>query len=376
MELKPCRTRGDWRLFERIPELLHGDDPAFVPPIPGDVAALGRTRHPFHGLGSLRAYVALREGTPVGRVASIVNRVHNEFHGDRVGFFGFFDFTDADVARRLIDQVRSDLEAQGRDVIRGPFNPTQNDPCGLIVDGFGERPFFGMPYNPPWYPEVYETLGLEGACDLLAYPLLRDLEAQFDARLGGLVRRMKERFDFTVRPLDMDKLDEEAALVCRLFNESLAEEWNFMPLTVEVARAFAKELGGYLDPEALLVAEVDGEPAGLSLVLPDVNEFMEALKSTPRWLRLPRLFWFLKTRKCRRARWAVFGMLPEYRKRGATLLLVHESIQRGKLRYAEGEISWTQEINPEVNRLAGQLGLTPSRRYRVYETRTLRAGQP
>lgn len=371
MDLKRCRTRGDWRLFERVPELLHGDDSSFVPPIPGDVAALGGTRHPFHGLGTLRAYVAFRGGTAVGRVASIVNRVHNDFHGDRVGFFGFFDFTDARVARRLMDQVHADLASQDRDVIRGPFSPTQNDPCGLMVDGFGQRPFFGMPYNPPWYREVYEELGLEGACDLLAYDLPRALEAHFDARLGELVRRLQERLTLTVRPLDMDRLDQEAALVCRLFNESLAEEWNFMPLTVEVARAFAKDLGGYLDPEALLVAEVDGKPAGLSLALPDVNEFMEVLKPTPRWLRLPRLLWLLKTRRCRRARWAVFGMLPEYRKRGATLLLVYESIQRGKRKYAEGEISWTQETNPEVNRLAGQLGLTPNRRYRIYQARTL-----
>ena len=132
---------------------------------------------------------------------------------------------------------------------------------------------------------------------------------------------------------------------------------------------FARDLAGHLDPEAVLIAEVGGVPAGLSILLPDLNEFLADAKRLPRWLRLPRLAWLLKTRRCARGRWAVFGMLPEYRKRGATVLLVYEAILRGRKWYASGEISWTQDINPDVNRLAVQLGLVPSKRYRIYETR-------
>jgi hypothetical protein len=306
----------------------------------------------------------------VGRIASIVNRTHNDFHGDRTGFFGFFSFADADVARPLLDRVLSDLSDAGRDVARGPFGPTQNDECGLQVDGFGGRPCFGMPYNPPWYPAVYESLGLQGVRNFLAYDLDVSMERGFDERLAGLTARIRERFPMTVRPVDMGRLEEEARLVSHLFNESLAEEWNFMPLSVEEAKAWAKDLAGHLDPEGVLIAEVCGVPAGLSIVLPDLNELLAETRRLPRWLRLPRLAWLIKTRRCRRGRWAVFGVLPEYRKMGATLLLVYDAIKLGRKRYESGEISWTQDTNPEVNRLAGQLGLEPSRRYRIYEART------
>ena len=67
LEIKRCRTSRDWRLFESIPEVLHGDDPVLVPPIPGQVAKLGERGHVFHGSGTLRAYVAFRGGAPVGR---------------------------------------------------------------------------------------------------------------------------------------------------------------------------------------------------------------------------------------------------------------------------------------------------------------------
>ena len=370
IDIRLCRSGRDWRLFERVPEILHGGDPAFVPPIPGDVAKLGGSAHPFRAHGTLRAYVAHRGGRPVGRIASIVNRTHNEFHGDRTGFFGFFSFEDGDVARGLLEQALRDLAEAGRDVARGPMNPTQNDECGLQVDGFGARPCFGMPYNPPWYVGVYESLGLQGARDLLAYDLDTSMELGFDQRLAGLTARIRERFPMTVRPVDLGRLEQEARLVSHLFNASLAEEWNFMPLSVEDARAWARDLATHLDPEAVLIAEVRGVPAGLSIVLPDLNELLAPTQRLPRWLRLPRLAWLLKTRRCRRGRWAVFGVLPEYRKLGATLLLVYDAIKLGRKRYDAGEISWTQDINPEVNRLAAQLGLEPSRRYRVYEART------
>ena len=369
LDVRACRSRADWRLFERVPEILHHTDPSFVPPIPGEVAKLGRMGHIFRTFGTLEAYVAFRGGEPVGRVASIVNRAHNDFHGDRVGFFGFFDFRDAEVAGHLMDRVRGDLSAQGRDLVRGPFNPTQNDPCGLQVEGFGERPYFGMPFNPPWYEGVYLELGLEPARDLLAYRLDPALEGSFRQRMAGLAARLRERFPVVIRPVDLTRLDQEAALVSRLFNASLEEEWNFMPLSVEMAKAMAKDLAGHLDPEAVLIAEVNGDPAGVSIVLPDLNEFLEEVKSLPHWLRLPRFLWLLKTRRCARGRWAVFGMLPRYRKVGGTMLLVYEGLVRGRRRYGDGELSWTQDINPEVNRVAEQLGLRPSKRYRIYETR-------
>ena len=60
-------------------------------------------------------------------------------------------------------------------------------------------------------------------------------------------------------------------------------------------------------------------------------------------------------------------MLPEYRRRGGTALLVYEAITRAKTRYASGELSWTQDINDDVNGLATQLGLVPYKRYRIYQ---------
>jgi len=367
--IRPCISGRDWRLFERIPEILHGDDPTFVPPVPGEVANLRGRSHDFSSIGTIRAYVAFRDGTPVGRIASILNRVHNEFHGDKVGFFGFFSFADREAAAPLLDRARDDLSKAGMETIRGPFNPTQNDECGVHVEGFGERPYFAMPFNPRTYPGVYTSLGLEPAMDMLAYRLDPALLEQFTARMGGIAERVRNRLQLSVRPVDPSRLDEEAALVSRLFEESLGGEWNFMPLTGAVAKTFARDLADHLDPQAVLIAEVDGEPAGLSIVLPDLNEFLAKVKPFPRWLRRPALLWLLKTRRCREARWAVLGLLPQYRKMGWPMVLLYDSVMfmSGRAKYESGEVSWTQATNPGVNRLVTQIGLVPSKTYRIYE---------
>ena len=57
----------------------------------------------------------------VGRIAAISNRLHNETHGDRVGFFGFFESVDdqavADAllrgGRRVVSRARATTSCAG-----------------------------------------------------------------------------------------------------------------------------------------------------------------------------------------------------------------------------------------------------------------------
>ena len=54
-------------------------------------AILDRRRNPFFEHAEAEYFLTERDGTVVGRIAAISNRLHNETHEDRVGFFGFFE---------------------------------------------------------------------------------------------------------------------------------------------------------------------------------------------------------------------------------------------------------------------------------------------
>ncbi len=68
LNIVPCETKKQWRLFENIPEILHEGNRYFLPPFPGSVSRLARRSHPFHNHGELFPFIAYRDGRPVDAV--------------------------------------------------------------------------------------------------------------------------------------------------------------------------------------------------------------------------------------------------------------------------------------------------------------------
>ncbi|MEK6845966.1 MAG: N-acetyltransferase, partial [Nanoarchaeota archaeon] len=93
---------------------------------------------------------------------------------------------DEAVAQALFDAARRWLGPRGVTVMRGPFNPSTNDMCGLLVDGFQYPPRIMMPYNPSYYPRLFERAGLRSTRELLAY------EVQIPPSLPEAIRRVAE----------------------------------------------------------------------------------------------------------------------------------------------------------------------------------------
>ena len=105
LRVRAARNRRDLKRFIDLPYRLHARDPVWVPPLRRDVELLlSRTKNPFFEHAEAEYFIAERDGEVVGRIAAISNRLHNETHGDRVGFFGFFEcIDDQAVADALLD---------------------------------------------------------------------------------------------------------------------------------------------------------------------------------------------------------------------------------------------------------------------------------
>src|ERR1700760_227147 len=98
---------------------------------------LDREKPPFYANAQADFFLAKRDGRVVGRIAAVIDRNHNRFHGEQAGFFGFFECVDdVDVARALIDRARTWVLDRGAKFLRGPVNPSTNYECGTLVDGF------------------------------------------------------------------------------------------------------------------------------------------------------------------------------------------------------------------------------------------------
>ena len=366
----PCESRKDLKRFEEVPESLFGNDPNFVPPFAGSVVDVLDKSHPFHSRGDILPFIAWQNEKPIGRIAVIRNHAHNEYHNDKTGFFGFLDsIDDNEVFNQLVDVALNQAGEWGLECIRGPYNPSSNDECGLLVDGFDTPPFVLMPYNPSYYLNRYEQAGLVKVKDLFSYHL-SEAEKGLD-RTKKIVERFAKQANITVRSANLKNLDEEVRILHYLYNETLGEQWGFVPVSIEDLQHSVKDLKQVLDPEMVLIAEKDGEPIGISVTIPNINEFMLRAKKSKGLLRTLKFIWYLKTRRPAEARLAILGVLPDHRRKGVAPTFYFESLRRGKEKYVGGEIGWVLDNNDEVNKAAGLMGAKQYKTYRIFEKKTL-----
>lgn len=348
--------------------MLHGSDAAFVPPFPGSIAKFLKPDSLFNRQdGSITGFIAHRDGKPVGRIAAIQNRSHNAYWNDRVGFFGFFACEDrAETAQALFAEVEAVLGKLECDTVRGPYNPSINEECGLLTEGFGEPPSISMPWNPSYYPALLESVSHQAVRNLFAFHL--PLHIGIPARIEKMAKRLRERSkNVTIRSFDMKRLDEELRLAHRLYNVTLDRNWGFVPISLEDLLASADDLKAFADPDFLVFAEVNGEAVGFMLTLPNFNELLMRTKRIPRWLRLPAILWLMKTYKIQTVRQVILGVAPEHRDTGLVGLLCHDMVRRTQKTAHSAELSWIEANNAQVIRLIELMGATHSKSYAIYE---------
>jgi len=363
-----CRTWREERLFERLPEVLHGMDPAFIPPFPGSIVKYLSPKSPFNRLyGEIYPFLAWRDGKPVGRIAAIINRAHNARYGDKTGFFGFFDCEDnIELARALFDTAAEALRLRGLESLRGPYNPSINDECGLLVQGFEHPPCLGLVWNPEYHKALIEQLGFQSVCKSFGFLLpLHRLDPP--ERLTRIVERIAKRSSIKLRPIDMSRLEEELKIVREVYNATLERNWGFLPITIDDLLAAADDIRAFADPEMILIAEINGENAGVALTLPNFNEILARVKKTPHLLRLPHIFWLMKTRRINWARQVVYGIAPRFRDRGLHGWLLYEQFVCGKQRYANATLGWIEESNTEILENSRMVGAIQQQEWRIYE---------
>ena len=331
---------------------------------------LSRTKNPFFQHGEAEYFLAEdASGRTVGRIAAIRNDAHGTHHPDEthVGFFGFFEcVNDQAVADALFTAAAAWLRSRGFTVMRGPASFSTNDECGLLVDGFDTPPTIMNPHNPRYYADLVERAGFAKARDLLCYEGSGDAPPQ---RLVEGARKMAERARVRLRPLDMKRFWAEVELVKALYNASWEDNWGFIPLNDAEIMHLAKALKPVVVPELAVFAEIDGKPIGFALSLPDFNV---ALKHNPSGGLFPfgllRILWY--RRKISRLRILILGVLKEYRRTGASVLLYEWTWREGnRLGYFWGEASWILEDNPAMRNALEQMGFHVYKTLRMYDKR-------
>ncbi|MEJ2011255.1 MAG: hypothetical protein P8X64_03400 [Anaerolineales bacterium] len=375
LEITTVESPAELLEFISLPWKVYQGNRYWVPPLISERQEfLDPNRNAFFEHAHARYFIARRAGESVGTIAAFTNDAYNQFQGVNLGFFGFFEvLPDPEAAGALLKAAEGWIHDSGHDAMLGPAQFSTNDESFLLIDGFDDPPRALMTYNPPYYKNYIEAAGLTKAMDVWAYSIsVPDFIKNVPEKLVRVAEKVRERFGLHIRPIRMSEFDVEVERFKKVYNSSWEKNWGFVPMTDAEIDHLAASLKPIIDPNLVLMVEVDGEVVGSSLSIPDLNQALLPAyprPGKPELLTMAQLFWNWKIR--RKVEWlrvVALGVLPQYRAKGVDALMYLETAKRAAPKgYKWAEMSWILETNEMMNRSIRMLGGEIYKTYRMYE---------
>jgi hypothetical protein len=366
----PVTTAAERKEFIHFQYEVYKNDPNFVPPLLMERNDfLNPKKNPWFDFGKAQLFLARRHGKIVGRISASEDPRYNEFHGVKVGWFGLFEaIDDVQVAQALLDTAEKWVKERGLTELMGPASFSSNAEWSTLIQGFDSQAVLMMPYNPTYYPKLFDACGLAKAKDLWAWKI--DIQKPVPEKVARIAEKVRAREGLVVRQANMKEWGKEVQRIKDIYNSAWDKNWGFVPMTDKEFDHLAKDLKQIITPDLSLIAEINGEAVAFAITLPDANFAIKAAKGRLTTFGLPigLVKLLLATKKIKSGRLAILGIKQGFRKRGIDSVLFLDTFNNcRKLGWWGGEISWTLEDNDLVNRAIEVFGCTKYKTYRVYK---------
>lgn len=374
IEISPVSNRRDLDAFIGLPSRLYSQGhPGFVQPLRFERReALTPGKNPYFEHAEAQLFLARRGGEVVGRISAQIDRLYLEHYKDATGHFGFLDaVNDPALFRQLLATAEGWLKAKGMKRAMGPLSFSTNEEVGLLIDGFDAPPMMMMPYSPPFARALVEAAGYAKVKDLIAYDY--DVDKNNPITHEAILRRAgMDPAAVTVRKVDMKNFDRDLRIILDIFNDAWSDNWGYVPLTeAEIAHA-AKTMKAVVEPNVVIIASVNGEPASMIVSLPNIYEAIAGLDGRLFPFGWAKLLWRLKVSKLRTGRVLLFGLRKPFHRTmlgSGIILRVLEELRQGtkQIRANRAELSWILEDNIPMRKIIEKVGGRVYKTYRVYD---------
>ncbi len=367
--IQPVSGSRQLNEFIAVPHKIYADDPHWVAPLNFEQRQRFSNKNPFFEHAKWQAWVVRRGDRLVGRISAQIDDLFNETHDSAIGYFGLIEADDdPEIFALLFETAETWLRERAMKQIRGPFNLSINEECGLLVDGFDTLPFIMMGHARNYYASRIEAVGYAKAKDLLAYGGNPDIE------LSPVMQRLLRGSgkNVTVRKFRRKQRQEELEILRDIFNDSWSGNWGFTPFTAAEFKDVGELITLLIDDDYIQIAEIDGRPVAMFVAVPDINQAAQDLRGRLLPFGWLKLLWRMKVRYPTRARSMLMGVRKEYQNKrlGSVLaLMVTEKARQALVRrnIDEIELSWILEDNDGMISISNELGAVVTKRYRIFE---------
>ena len=203
---------------------------------------------------------------------------------------------DVESLERMLSVAQEQAFARGRSRLVGPTALSPHVSYGALLDHFDKTPPLYTPYNPPYLPEILDSV-FDRIQSTRLYHVA--IHAHVERSAGvAVLRPLTEADDTKVLPYLLTALDNNAEF----------------PRPDEVEAAFLLASWA-IAPRTGWVAEVEGQAVGFVLLQPDLAAALRRAKGARNTLW--RLWWlWRRTQSTRNGRVVTGGVLPRWRRQG------------------------------------------------------------
>jgi len=340
LTIKGIDDTREMQLFHSLADRVYQGDPIWSP------ASEMMWEQRFRGLqGHPDAFVALlmavEDGHPVARCMPMLVPGAVDDHGHPQGWIGFFEYLrgNSGAAKTMLANAEALLhQLNARSVVTPK---SDNLLVGLLTSGFDLPHFVFTNHNPEYYLEVFKGCGYIPKTRMVTYYFTRSTVKEFHLKLPHLRTREFNREDLdreieVFHYLQKRIFEGRPGYVARSFQDDYQMVQFFLP---------------FLEDEFVIIAETPrGDPVGLLVCIPDI--YQGHLQGT-----------------IDRARIMSIGAIPEYRNKGAGVLMgshLMENLLKNP-RYMSVEGSMILGQNVPVHNLVKRFGAQSGKEYWLLE---------
>jgi GNAT superfamily N-acetyltransferase len=349
--------------FIQLPVRLYADEENWIRPLDKDIVAVfdPAQNKNFRTGEAIRWILKDDTGKVIGRIAAFVNGKTAHTHDQPTGGLGFFECeNNQEAASQLFDVSINWLKSKGMEAVDGPINfGDRNSWWGLLVKGFLE-PNFQMPYNFPYYKQLFEQYGFREYFKQFTYQRPMGSEVDLEPRFYKRAENTLENPDYEFRHIRSGEFKKAHEYFHVIYNKAWAGHSGVKPMTIKQAHQLFQSLKKIADNRLLWYAFYKGEPIAFFISMPDLNQIYKHLDGQWNlWTKL-KLFYMLKTGVCKKGLGIIFGVVPDHQKKGVEGALVVTYVKtmawKKGFPYKDIEMNWIGDFNPKMIRVVEQVG--------------------
>lgn len=358
--------------FIELPVRLYQKKKNWIRPLDSDIEKVfDPTKNKMFEHGECTRWILQdKNKQTIGRIAAFIDHKSKDVNEQPTGGLGFFEcINDKKAAYLLFDTCKQWLEKKNIEAMDGPINfGERHQWWGLHVDG-DHKPLYCMPYHLDYYQEFFESYGFQIYFKQYTYRAKFEIESLSEI-IQWKANRLLNNPDYKVVHFNKNNSNKLVKDFVQIYNEAWVKEIpGIEGITIEQTKELFDALKPIMHEQLMWFAYYKEQAIGFFIMLPDLNELLQHLNGKMNLYAKMRFLYYKHIQKNKNAIGLIFGVVPEFQKRGIEAAMIYEFSKSGRkasFPFLNLEMNWIGDFNPRMSHLMEHVGAKIYKTHHTY----------